>query len=120
MRYWFVSNVIFQLIWLSHDADSGVPPKEVVDRLHAAGIPVMNMIGHPKHIAKALEAGVDIFCAQGGEGGGHTGDIPFSVRHFGGLAQALLMSRDIPFVPSNPSTLLRSLSLRALMSSRVK
>jgi len=57
----------------------GVPPKEVVDRLHAANIPVMNMIGHPKHIAKALEAGVDIFCAQGGEGGGHTGDVAFSV-----------------------------------------
>lgn len=31
------------------------------------------MIGHPKHVAKALEAGVDIICAQGGEGGGHTG-----------------------------------------------
>jgi len=62
---------------------SGVPPKEVVDRLHAANIPVMNMIGHPKHIAKALDAGVDIFCAQGGEGGGHTGDVVFSVRHFG-------------------------------------
>lgn len=39
----------------------------------------MNMIGHPKHIAKALAAGVDIICAQGGEGGGHTGDVPFSV-----------------------------------------
>lgn len=23
--------------------------------------------------------GVDIICAQGGEGGGHTGDIPFSI-----------------------------------------
>lgn len=32
-----------------------------------------DMIGHPKHVAKALEAGVDIICAQGGEGGGHTG-----------------------------------------------
>ena len=31
------------------------------------------MIGHPKHVAKALEAGVDIICAQGGEAGGHTG-----------------------------------------------
>ena len=31
------------------------------------------MIGHPKHVKKALEAGVDIICAQGGEGGGHTG-----------------------------------------------
>jgi len=32
-----------------------------------------DMIGHPKHVNKALEAGVDIICAQGGEGGGHTG-----------------------------------------------
>ncbi|EJD53270.1 2-nitropropane dioxygenase [Auricularia subglabra TFB-10046 SS5] len=57
----------------------GVPPKEVVDRLHAAKIPVMNMVGHPKHVAKALERGVDIICAQGGEGGGHTGDTAFSI-----------------------------------------
>ncbi|KAI0256481.1 2-nitropropane dioxygenase [Lactifluus subvellereus] len=57
----------------------GVPPKDMVDRLHAAGIIVMNMIGHPKHVQKALNQGVDIICAQGGEGGGHTGDTPFSV-----------------------------------------
>jgi len=57
----------------------GVPPKEVVDRLHAAGIPVMNMIGSPNHVEKALAAGVDILCAQGGEGGGHTGDVATSI-----------------------------------------
>ncbi|KAF8610775.1 2-nitropropane dioxygenase [Ceratobasidium sp. AG-I] len=57
----------------------GVPPKEVVERLHKAGIPVMNMVGHPKHVARALEAGVDLICAQGGEGGGHTGDVPSSI-----------------------------------------
>jgi len=57
----------------------GVPPKEVVDKLHAAGIPVMNMVGHPKHVARALAAGVDLICAQGGEGGGHTGDVPSSI-----------------------------------------
>ncbi|KAF9228672.1 2-nitropropane dioxygenase [Gyrodon lividus] len=57
----------------------GVPPKAAVDKLHAAGIPVMNMIGHPKHVSKALAQGVDIICAQGGEGGGHTGDTPFSI-----------------------------------------
>jgi NAD(P)H-dependent flavin oxidoreductase YrpB (nitropropane dioxygenase family) len=39
----------------------------------------MNMIGHPKHIKKCLDLGVDIICAQGGEGGGHTGDVPTSV-----------------------------------------
>ncbi|KAI6043051.1 2-nitropropane dioxygenase [Pisolithus marmoratus] len=48
----------------------GVPPKTAVDKLHAAGIP---------HVSKALAQGVDIICAQGGEGGGHTGDIPFSI-----------------------------------------
>ncbi|KAK9390722.1 2-nitropropane dioxygenase [Lipomyces mesembrius] len=57
----------------------GVPPKEVVDKLHEAGIPVMNMIGAPKHAIKAMENGVDIICAQGGEGGGHTGSIPTSI-----------------------------------------
>lgn len=57
----------------------GVPPREVVDRLHAAGVVVMNMVGHPRHAVKAFEAGVDIVCAQGGEGGGHTGEIPMSV-----------------------------------------
>jgi NAD(P)H-dependent flavin oxidoreductase YrpB (nitropropane dioxygenase family) len=39
----------------------------------------MNMVGAPKHAKKALDAGVDIVCAQGGEGGGHTGDIPNSI-----------------------------------------
>ncbi|CAE6345661.1 unnamed protein product, partial [Rhizoctonia solani] len=57
----------------------GVPPKEVVDKLHKAGIPVMNMVGHTKHIPRALDVGVDIICAQGGEGGGHTGDIASSI-----------------------------------------
>ena len=57
----------------------GVPPKHVIERLHKAGILVMNMVGHPKHAHKALNAGVDIVCAQGGEGGGHTGDIATSI-----------------------------------------
>jgi len=84
----------------------GVPQREVVDKLHKAGILVMNvsifslppptswvprqqpslllllspqMIGHPKHVKKALEVGVDIICAQAGEGGGHTGEISASI-----------------------------------------
>jgi NAD(P)H-dependent flavin oxidoreductase YrpB (nitropropane dioxygenase family) len=39
----------------------------------------MNMIGHPKHVQKALDVGIDIICAQGGEGGGHTGDVPTTI-----------------------------------------
>lgn len=57
----------------------GVPPERVIKRLHDAGILVMNMVGAPKHAEKAFKLGVDIVCAQGGEGGGHTGDVPFSV-----------------------------------------
>lgn len=57
----------------------GVPPRWMVDKLHEAKIPIMNMVGHPHHVEKALEAGVDLICAQGGEGGGHTGDIASTV-----------------------------------------
>lgn len=57
----------------------GVPPEHVVEKLHAAGVLYMNMIGHPKHVQKALDAGADIICAQGGEGGGHTGDVPTTI-----------------------------------------
>jgi NAD(P)H-dependent flavin oxidoreductase YrpB (nitropropane dioxygenase family) len=57
----------------------GVPPARTIKRLHDAGILIMNMVGAPRHAEKALEAGVDIICAQGGEGGGHTGDIANSI-----------------------------------------
>merc|ERR1711988_1707246 len=47
--------------------------------LHGAGILCMNMIGSTRHVSKALAAGMDIICAQGTEGGGHTGDTATSV-----------------------------------------
>ena len=57
----------------------GVPPARTIKRLHEAGVLVMNMVGAPRHAEKALQAGVDIVCAQGTEGGGHTGDIANSI-----------------------------------------
>lgn len=57
----------------------GTPPKSVVDKLHANGVLYMNMVGHPKHVIKCLQNDVDIICAQGGEGGGHTGNVPTSI-----------------------------------------
>lgn len=53
----------------------GVPPKWACDKLHQHGIIVMNMVGDPRHCRKALEVGCDLICAQGTEGGGHTGEI---------------------------------------------
>ncbi|KAI4137220.1 MAG: hypothetical protein L6R39_007403, partial [Caloplaca ligustica] len=35
----------------------GVPPGNVVERLHAGGVVVMNMVGAVKHAVKAFEAG---------------------------------------------------------------
>jgi len=57
----------------------GIPPRHIVEKLHKAGIPVMNMVGHPHHADRALDVGVDIICAQGYEGGGHTGEIASGV-----------------------------------------
>ncbi|SNX85935.1 probable dioxygenases related to 2-nitropropane dioxygenase [Melanopsichium pennsylvanicum] len=57
----------------------GVPPVEVVQKLHKANIVVAGIIGHPKHAPKVLDAGVDMVIFQGGEGGGHTGDVPLSI-----------------------------------------
>jgi hypothetical protein len=57
----------------------GVPPRWVVQKLHKAGVVCMNIVGSPKHVPKALESGADLICAQGGEAGGHTGEIPTSL-----------------------------------------
>lgn len=53
----------------------GVPPNWVVEKLHAGGVLIGNMVGHPQHVRKALAAGVDIIIAQGTEAGGHTGNV---------------------------------------------
>jgi len=53
----------------------GVPPGWAVEKLHAAGILCGNMVGAPHHAVKAVTAGMDFVIAQGGEGGGHTGEI---------------------------------------------
>lgn len=53
----------------------GVPPKWIMDKLHAGGVIVGNMVGSVRNAEKALEAGVDVLIAQGTEGGGHTGEL---------------------------------------------
>lgn len=55
-------------------AGVGTPP-QVLQRVKAAGLPVIALVGHPRHAAKALEAGADILVAQGYDAGGHTGPI---------------------------------------------
>jgi NAD(P)H-dependent flavin oxidoreductase YrpB (nitropropane dioxygenase family) len=53
----------------------GSPPKDVIDQVHAAGVPVAALAGSAKHAQRHLDNGVDIIVAQGHEAGGHTGEI---------------------------------------------
>jgi len=53
----------------------GSPPKDVIDQVHAAGVPVAALAGSAKHAQRHAENGVDIVIAQGYEAGGHTGEI---------------------------------------------
>lgn len=53
----------------------GVAPPRMIERGHAAGIPVAALVGTKDHAIKQARAGVDIIVAQGGEAGGHCGTI---------------------------------------------
>jgi len=53
----------------------GVPPAEVIERVHAKGLKVGALAGRVRHALKQKEAGVDVIIANGHEAAGHTGDI---------------------------------------------
>ncbi len=53
----------------------GPPPKEVVDTAHDHGVLVAALVGAKRHAERQVAQGVDIIVAQGGEAGGHTGDV---------------------------------------------
>ena len=53
----------------------GTPPPEIIELIHAAGRKVAALCGSPYQALKHAAADVDIIIAQGGEGGGHCGDV---------------------------------------------
>jgi NAD(P)H-dependent flavin oxidoreductase YrpB (nitropropane dioxygenase family) len=53
----------------------GTPPPDMIDHIHAAGRQVAALCGSPSQAKKHADAGVDIIIAQGGEGGGHCGEV---------------------------------------------
>jgi NAD(P)H-dependent flavin oxidoreductase YrpB (nitropropane dioxygenase family) len=53
----------------------GVPPKHVIDAVHARGIKVGALVGSVTHARKQRDAGVDVVIAQGSEAGGHVGKV---------------------------------------------
>jgi len=58
---------------------AGAPTKDAIGRIHDAGALVIPTVGARRHAEKMVEWGVDAVIAQGGEGGGHTGEVPTSL-----------------------------------------
>jgi len=53
----------------------GTPPVEMIKHIHESGRKVAALCGSPAQALKHAAADVDIIIAQGGEGGGHCGDV---------------------------------------------
>lgn len=56
------------------------PDKQTIARFEAAKVLCIPTVGALKHALKAVELGADMITIQGGEGGGHTGGVPSSIR----------------------------------------
>ena len=53
----------------------GPAPKWMIERGRKEGVAVAGLVGAKEHAVRQIEAGVDIIVAQGGEAGGHTGEV---------------------------------------------
>ena len=53
----------------------GTPPPDMIRHIHDAGRKVAALCGSPYQALKHADADVDIIIAQGGEGGGHCGEV---------------------------------------------
>ncbi len=53
----------------------GTPPADVIEMVHESGRLIGALCGKVKQAVAHKEAGLDFVIAQGGEGGGHTGEI---------------------------------------------
>ena len=53
----------------------GTPPADIIKKIQDKGILIGALCGKIKQAKAHKEAGLDFIIAQGGEGGGHTGEI---------------------------------------------
>lgn len=53
----------------------GVPPPAMIEMGKAHGVPVAALVGAKEHAVRQVAAGVDILVVQGGEAGGHCGEV---------------------------------------------
>jgi len=69
------------------------PRADMIGRLKDAGVVVIPSVGAPRHAVKVAEWGADAVVVQGGEAGGHTGNVATTV-----LLPAVLDAVDIPVI----------------------
>jgi len=53
----------------------GIAPESMIDRARRHGVPVGALVGAKEHAIRQVNAGVDLIVAQGGEAGGHCGEV---------------------------------------------
>jgi NAD(P)H-dependent flavin oxidoreductase YrpB (nitropropane dioxygenase family) len=53
----------------------GIAPPRMIEEGKARGVPVAALVGAKEHALRQAAAGVDIIVAQGGEAGGHCGEV---------------------------------------------
>ncbi|MCX4525351.1 nitronate monooxygenase [Streptomyces sp. NBC_01551] len=69
------------------------PSKELIARLKDAGVVVIPSVGARRHAEKVAAWGADAVIVQGGEGGGHTGDVATTV-----LVPQVVDAVDVPVI----------------------
>jgi len=73
----------------------GVPPPAMIEMGKAHGVPVAALVGAKEHAIRQVNAGVDILVAQGGEAGGHCGEVSTMVL-VPEVIKAIRPIRDVP------------------------
>ena len=53
----------------------GIAPRSMIEKARKQGVPVAALVGAKEHAVRQVKAGVDILVAQGGEAGGHCGEV---------------------------------------------
>jgi NAD(P)H-dependent flavin oxidoreductase YrpB (nitropropane dioxygenase family) len=69
------------------------PEQDLIKRLQGGGVLVIPSIGARRHAEKVAAWGVDAVLVQGGEGGGHTGQVPTSL-----LLPQVVDAVDVPVI----------------------
>jgi NAD(P)H-dependent flavin oxidoreductase YrpB (nitropropane dioxygenase family) len=69
------------------------PKPELIARLKEHDVVVIPSVGAPRHATKVAGWGADAVMVQGGEGGGHTGNVPTTL-----LLPSVLDAVDIPVI----------------------